>query len=751
MSFETNEFMERIPKALTDLKRNQLNLTDSSFAHIVDLKESLLHVQYKKVAKRTDFAFTDAIQIPRANLNITINAQPQLTLGAKIIQQTPFSESNLGFLSTTGTLNDPKTGHRHQTYLHSSGINGHTKGLSFFQRIKTNEPISTVMHQSCRVPESIKEQPDKLIESVQIAGDENSKPNKLARPKTAPAKKIENICDGSENSKRQLNVRPKSAAIHSRKTDQHSQHEIEGEHNLVKQLIDANNEAPQETYYLHRATTEPTAPVAPSIVKTQTVRSNLDLFTIEKVALRRLRFVVENNESEVEHLSIVDLVESGEVPSEIIASFFGPEYATPHDLRVLLLQSIDKTRRIRARIQRQHQDISVMQVPVTKSNQPKHDAVPPNQGLKASFHHTHPHHTSPATPIDSYSTYTTATFELTPLWSSTTPGGEKNMRTIEDSNSIKLENDVPVYNNGCNASANGTVLRELEARHETQALLILTHTTSDAAANVFVAEDLRKAGATVSESGRRRATVLSGCASGKPTVSAKSHVIGNSRDSIELTGSISSKDLLKKLCGRVNRSRGRLTPVPATCMPSRSLTPTAMVIATDATKAAVSSIGAVRKVTTPNEVLNILRQVEGEGTVLKGIVGEGWERFDCGGNDSTVLPRRRGKKKSAGRGLEEIVLQNMDLQGYNGTKHSESHSEANKSISSVKPGVHGKSSIRKHVRITLAEEPFEGEADDLLSNPLELILLPKHDISGALGEQHMLRIIERRRANYLHI
>ena len=55
----------------------------------------------------------------------------------------------------------------------------------------------------------------------------------------------------------------------------------------------------------------PITSVSPTLIKNQSVRSNIDRFKIEQVALRRLRFIVENNEADPSHLPIVDLVEAG--------------------------------------------------------------------------------------------------------------------------------------------------------------------------------------------------------------------------------------------------------------------------------------------------------------------------------------------------------------------------------------------------------------------------------------------------------
>ncbi|KAJ3216574.1 hypothetical protein HDU67_009268 [Dinochytrium kinnereticum] len=98
----------------------------------------------------------------------------------------------------------------------------------------------------------------------------------------------------------------------------------------------------------------PTAAAAATVPKTQTVRTNIDKYRIEQIALRRLRFVIENSQAEPEHLSIMNLVETGNVPRSLFIRFFGPKHQTAHDVRVLLLQSIERTARIRTRLNRRH-------------------------------------------------------------------------------------------------------------------------------------------------------------------------------------------------------------------------------------------------------------------------------------------------------------------------------------------------------------------------------------------------------------
>ncbi|KAL2916918.1 hypothetical protein HK105_203697 [Polyrhizophydium stewartii] len=94
---------------------------------------------------------------------------------------------------------------------------------------------------------------------------------------------------------------------------------------------------------------KPLTYIPPSLIKMQTVRTNLDRFRIEQIALRRLRYVIEHNEAEHDHLAVVQLLEQSYIPESLIQRYFGPSFTTIHSLRVLLLQSIDATRRLRIR------------------------------------------------------------------------------------------------------------------------------------------------------------------------------------------------------------------------------------------------------------------------------------------------------------------------------------------------------------------------------------------------------------------
>ncbi|KAJ3058870.1 hypothetical protein HDU98_005062 [Podochytrium sp. JEL0797] len=419
--------------------------------------------------------------------------------------------------------------------------------------------------------------------------------------------------------KRSGGERPQSARVHASfeyagtistfRPDSGHQHASETASLLASQV--------GETYYTLRAAAQPTAPVAPAIVRTQTASSNLDGFEIEKVALRRIRFVVENNECDVEHLSMVDLVESG------------------------------------------------------------------------------------------YSTYTTQSFTSPVLHSATTP-------------SEIISRDAAVSTPG------EGVPRELQDQHEVQALLMLTHTTSDAAANLVVSQEMRTVAAE--RAGNPQESIVLG----RRSVASPENQRNVCRSQPPPARPQSAKFIVKR----------DPIPVPATCMPSRGLTPTAKGIAVEATHVAIGSMSATRRVTTPNEILDVLRQVEGPGTVLRGVVGEGWRRN--GGPSVGAVSRRKGQGR--GGALEEVVMRSMEQSASGRVSSGKSGSLYNRSSSAEM-----RKSPRLKIRL-LAEEPAGGEPEFNVTNSLDFVVPPpKNDASLALSEQYLMRIIERRRAKYLNV
>ncbi|KAI8609031.1 hypothetical protein BC830DRAFT_1152703 [Chytriomyces sp. MP71] len=629
---------------------------------------SFLQTQIMRKLKRA----ADAIHIPRADVNVVM----QYPARAKMPHQIPYT-NNLGFLSTTGTFNDPVSGHTHPTYLHSSGMHGHTH--SELRKPEAKSPSIRIIDEKLAAlfvdPNAMNYYGSTLAQATtMVAEKESSLAPTRQRPKTAPALKPATTsvtADPLASDMGLLPLRPKSASVRFSNTV-------------------SVNYIPQDNFGRHKTQAPP---VAPSIVKTQTVRSNLDNFNIEKVALRRLRFVVDHNEADVEHLSLVDLVETGQVPAKLLVEFFGPEYATPHDLRVLLLQSVDKARRIRKRHLRQN----VSQQITPRLEHPIHDGPAPNKGLDATFHHTHPHHVSPATPICSYSTYTATSYEGAQLVSSSVPSSER----------ITSRGPVGETDRGVAGRSGIGVPIQLEKQHEVQALLMLTHTTSDAASNLVVEAQMAEAQQPLPFT--------------RPT-SSHPRTASRARANHEARGSLA----------------GRATPMPATSTPSKPFTPAAKAIARDATLGALK-LTKIRRVTTPNEVLDVLRQVEGSKTVLNGVVGSGWR------SRASIGASLRQGRKVVGGSIDDLVLRNMES--------AEQPSE-NLPVSSTNSSVGYHTSrvrTKKSVQL-LAMEPLNGEPDeDLTQAVVADHFIAKSDIHGALNEERMLRIIEKRRSKYLGV
>ncbi|KAJ3186024.1 hypothetical protein HDU85_000938 [Gaertneriomyces sp. JEL0708] len=113
---------------------------------------------------------------------------------------------------------------------------------------------------------------------------------------------------------------------------------------------------------------------------TQSTRINLDRYRIEQIALRRLRHVIDSNEVEPEHLEMVDLIAHSNPPASLISTHFGSQYRTPTDLRILVLQSIDRSQRARARaVPRPATGDSAKSVPKISRKRP---ATTPNSVLR---------------------------------------------------------------------------------------------------------------------------------------------------------------------------------------------------------------------------------------------------------------------------------------------------------------------------------------------------------------------------------
>jgi hypothetical protein len=87
--------------------------------------------------------------------------------------------------------------------------------------------------------------------------------------------------------------------------------------------------------------------IPPTSMKTQTVRTNLEKYQIEKVfsidetTLRRVRYLIESKHAQKSHLSILSVLEYSSIPSVVIQSVFGIETKTLFAVKVLLCRAIE--------------------------------------------------------------------------------------------------------------------------------------------------------------------------------------------------------------------------------------------------------------------------------------------------------------------------------------------------------------------------------------------------------------------------
>lgn len=93
--------------------------------------------------------------------------------------------------------------------------------------------------------------------------------------------------------------------------------QITEHYQLLSQDSDAKeHKIPEFPYYNEEAEKNmeeklPFSTFKPGAIKTTGCRSHLDQCKIEQIALRRLRFVIESNQAEAQHLSLLDLIENG--------------------------------------------------------------------------------------------------------------------------------------------------------------------------------------------------------------------------------------------------------------------------------------------------------------------------------------------------------------------------------------------------------------------------------------------------------
>ena len=92
--------------------------------------------------------------------------------------------------------------------------------------------------------------------------------------------------------------------------------------------------------------------IPPTSLKTQTVRSNLEKYQIEKVlwfdetTLKRIRFLIESKTAQTCHLSMLSVLEYSSIPSSIIQEVFGSQVKTLYGVKVLLCRAIEEKNKL---------------------------------------------------------------------------------------------------------------------------------------------------------------------------------------------------------------------------------------------------------------------------------------------------------------------------------------------------------------------------------------------------------------------
>ncbi|KAJ3075553.1 hypothetical protein HDU99_001511, partial [Rhizoclosmatium hyalinum] len=155
------------------------------------------------------------------------------------------------------------------------------------------------------------------------------------------------------------------------------------------------------------------------------------------------------------------------------------------------------------------------------------------------------------TPIDSYSNYTAQSYVPPALRSATTPAEI----LTRDPHQTPLGDGVP---------------RQLEDKHEVQSLLMLTHTTSEAAANIVVDTEIKIA-ASLSTHNSSASSILGK----KSTATTRSGSARSKRSGASTTTEDVKRSATPLLAAALLSGRATPVPVPATCMPLRAMTPTA--------------------------------------------------------------------------------------------------------------------------------------------------------------------------------
>lgn len=81
-----------------------------------------------------------------------------------------------------------------------------------------------------------------------------------------------------------------------------------------------------------------------SMIKSQSVRTNLDKYRIEMIMLRRIRYLIDAKTVNESHLSMISMLENSAIPQDLLMATFGKTYTTLYSIRILMCQVIDEVK-----------------------------------------------------------------------------------------------------------------------------------------------------------------------------------------------------------------------------------------------------------------------------------------------------------------------------------------------------------------------------------------------------------------------
>ncbi|KAJ3305539.1 hypothetical protein HDV03_001405 [Kappamyces sp. JEL0829] len=85
-----------------------------------------------------------------------------------------------------------------------------------------------------------------------------------------------------------------------------------------------------------------------ALLKSQSIRGNLEKYRIEQITLRRLRYIIDSKTADQSHLSMLTLLENSDIPPELIQMTFGENFKTIFQLKTLLSRAIDEGKEARS-------------------------------------------------------------------------------------------------------------------------------------------------------------------------------------------------------------------------------------------------------------------------------------------------------------------------------------------------------------------------------------------------------------------